>query len=532
MTTTCPTRSAVLAAAAVRLARQARQARQGGTRRPPTSAESALATLPVTQPTRLRLRLVILDVVAAASSWGLAASAFGRSAQGPGIAARVMAVTSLALVTVVVADARRLYRAQVCSIRAIEVQRMGQVALLVAAATAFAGPQLGLRLPIGEVVVGGGLTFALGNTFRAAYRGWLATNRSQGRFQRQVVIVGDATEARDLYELVMEHPQLGLDVVGLIGEPDRLRGWHGTVPHLGPAARAEELVQSSGATGVLIAPRAFSDQDLNSVTRNLLQAGVHVHLSSGLAGFAAQRVRPQLLGHESVLYLEPLGQARWQLAAKRALDLVLATIIGVLSLPILAIAACAIKMDDGGPVIFRQTRVGRGGKHYTILKLRTMVPDAEARYAELAPVLAARSGPLVKLHADPRVTRVGRVLRATSIDELPQILNVLAGSMSLVGPRPNLLLEAEGLDPTFLAHKCQVRPGISGLWQVEARDDPSFSVYRRLDLFYVENWSIGLDLAILLATGQRVIWRALRLLVDHRRRGAGGGGAAVAPSME
>lgn len=223
MITTSPTRSAALAAAAVRLARQA------GVKRPPVSAEPTIATLPAAQPPRLRLLLVILDVVAAAGAWGLAAWGFRASAEGPSLASRVVAVTLLALATVAVADARRLYRAQVCSIRAIEVQRMGQVALLVAAATAIAGPQLGLRLPTGEVLVGGLATFALGTTLRGAYRGWLAANRSQGRFQRQVVIVGGDTDTLDLCELVAEHPQLGLDVVGLIGETGGLQGWPSTV---------------------------------------------------------------------------------------------------------------------------------------------------------------------------------------------------------------------------------------------------------------------------------------------------------------
>lgn len=526
MAITSPNRTAVLAAAVTRLGR-------------PSSVEplqqdpdSAIATLPAAQPARLRLLLGSLDAVAAASSWACATLVVGQIGPTPSLLSVALIAVGLAVVTVVVANARQLYRPQVCSIRAMETQRLGQVALLVGAATAVAGPQLGLRLPAGEVVLGSLLTFVVSGALRYGHRSWLAAERRHGRFQRPIVIVGGDTAGRRLYELVAEHPQLGLDVIGLIGEPDGLEDQHAP-PCLGPVSRTEELVRASGATGVLLSPSAVPPLELNRLTRNLLHAGVHVHVASGLSGFAAHRVRPHLLGHESVLSLEPLSQDGVQILAKRAIDLLLATILGLLSLPILAVAALAIKLEDGGPVVFRQARVGRGGKHFTILKLRSMVPDAEARYAGLASSLAARTGPLVKLHSDPRITRVGRVLRATSIDELPQLLNVLGGSMSLVGPRPNLLVEAEGLDPAYLAHKCKVRPGISGLWQVEARDDPSFSVYRRLDLFYVENWSIGLDLAILLATGQRVTCRALRLLLDHRRGQAGGAEAAVRrPSME
>jgi len=470
------------------------------------------------QPTRLRHLQVGLDLVAAVLAWGSAAWLVGDGGAQVSPRAHLLAIPVLALVTVLVANGRHLYRAQVCSLRAFEMQRVGQVALVVGAAAAVAGPRLGLPLPVNEVVVGGLLTFVFTNTLRGGYRSWLAAARCRGRFQRQVVIVGANDEARNLLEHVTGQPHLGLDVIGVIGEPTGGSQASFAVPHLGPASGTEELVRSSGADGVLIATTALSSEELNRVTRNLLSEGVHVHLSTGLRGFAAHRLRPQSLVHESILYLQPLHLARWQLGTKRALDLVGGALLLVLSLPLVAIAALAIKLEDGGPVIFRQTRVGRGGKHFTILKLRTMSPDAEARYHELAGSLASRTGPLVKLHSDPRITRVGRVLRDTSLDELPQLLNVLRGSMSLVGPRPNLLVEAEGIDPAFLAHKCQVRPGLSGLWQVEARDNPSYDLYRRLDVFYVENQSMSLDLAILLVTVQRVVGRAGRLLCGGRPR--------------
>ena len=479
---------------------------------PSEPSDPAIAALTSAQPTRLRQLLIGLDLLASALAWGTASLRGGGTGLHPSWRAQLVAVLSLALLTVVIANGRRLYRAQVCSIRPVEVQRVGQVVLLVCTTAALAGPKLGLGLPTEEVLIGGLMSFVLINVFRSNYRGWLAAGRRHGRFQRQVVIVGSNDEACHLFELINDHPQLGLRVVGVIGESTGLSRSTCGAPHLGPLSRSEELVRLSGASGVLIATTALKPEELNRVTRNLLQAGVHVHLSSGLHGFAAHRLRPQLMVHESVLYLEPTRLARWQLVAKRVVDLIVGTLALVISLPVVAAAAMAIKLDDGGPVIFRQLRVGRDGKHFTILKLRTMVPDAEARYAELAATLAARSGPLVKLHSDPRITRVGRFLRDTSIDELPQLVNVLLGSMSLVGPRPNLLVEAEGFDPAFLAHKCQVRPGISGLWQVEARDDPSDNVYRRLDVFYLENWSISLDLAILLVTAQRVLGRAGRLL--------------------
>jgi lipopolysaccharide/colanic/teichoic acid biosynthesis glycosyltransferase len=181
-----------------------------------------------------------------------------------------------------------------------------------------------------------------------------------------------------------------------------------------------------------------------------------------------------------------------------------------LVLPVLVAAALAIKLDDGGPIVFRQRRVGRDGKPFTLLKLRTMVPNAEAYRADLEHQ-NHRTGPLFKMVGDPRITRVGHFLRATSIDELPQLINIIRGDMSLVGPRPALPDEVAQFDVEH-QERGTMMPGITGLWQVEGRDDPSFDSYRRLDLYYVENWSIGLDLAILLATAGVVASRGVRSL--------------------
>ena len=174
----------------------------------------------------------------------------------------------------------------------------------------------------------------------------------------------------------------------------------------------------------------------------------------------------------------------------------------------------AIKVHDRGPVIFSQERVGRNGVPFRILKLRTMVTDAEQRLVDLRE-RNERSGPLFKLDHDPRVTPIGRLLRLTSLDELPQLWNVLRGEMSLVGPRPALPVEVASFDDELL-ERSRVLPGITGLWQVEARDNPSFDSYRRLDLFYVENWSITLDLVILLSTLETELVRVARGLT---RRG-------------
>lgn len=191
-----------------------------------------------------------------------------------------------------------------------------------------------------------------------------------------------------------------------------------------------------------------------------------------------------------------LGGAAFML--KRAFDLVAGTIIGLIAAPVLALAALAIKLDDGGPVIHRSRRIGVEEQEFTCLKLRTMRVDAEALQAQFEAANEA-DGPIFKIKDDPRVTRVGAVLRRFSIDELPQIWNVLRGEMSLVGPRPLPLRDYELLDDL---HKKRylVLPGMTGLWQVSGRSDLSFDELVRLDFFYIETWSVWLDLTILART--------------------------------
>ncbi len=198
--------------------------------------------------------------------------------------------------------------------------------------------------------------------------------------------------------------------------------------------------------------------------------------------------------------------ARWRLAIKRTFDVAVAVVALALALPVIALAALAIRAHDGGDVFFRQRRVGRNGAAFTIYKLRTMVPDAEAMLPSLLD-RNERQGPLFKLAGDPRVTPVGRVLRATSLDELPQLFNVIRGDMSLVGPRPALPREVEQFGSQLLARH-EVLPGITGLWQLHGRDDPDFSVYERLDIEYVNRWSLKMDAMIVLRTVSTVVARS------------------------
>jgi lipopolysaccharide/colanic/teichoic acid biosynthesis glycosyltransferase len=219
---------------------------------------------------------------------------------------------------------------------------------------------------------------------------------------------------------------------------------------------------------------------------------------------SGQAFSPELVRAEN----EPRSrsQSRPKLACKRIFDVVIGTLLLLLLSPLFLVIAVAVLIADGRPVLYRQERVGRYGRPFTMLKFRSMVTDAHDQLDELQHH-NERTGPLFKIHRDPRVTRVGRFLRATSLDELPQFFNVLGGSMSLVGPRPALFQERESFPPELLERE-DLRPGITGLWQVEARSDPDFDHYHRLDLEYVREWSLWLDVKLLVRTPFVVIREA------------------------
>ena len=454
--------------------------------------------------TNLKARLILGDLVAVTLAWatvlllqrGLAGQTLLDGLNGTRWAATGAAVTLAAIYW------QRLYLAAVSSVRTVEVQRLARAALFGSLASFFTFPAAQTRTSLPQVAAAGLVTFLALAAERGAYRCWLRARRRAGLSVRPIVLVGDNDEALALTALLTDHPELGFRVAATVAD--------------GREAKVLRALADSGAHGVMVASTAVSSRRLNALVRVLMDRGVHVHMSSGLTGIAHQRVHSVPMAHEPLLYVEPASLSRWQHSVKRAIDVAVAGVSLALAAPVLGVLALAIKLEDGGPVLFCQDRVGQDGRLFRMCKLRSMGVDAEDRLAELRD-RNQRDGALFKLAADPRVTRIGRLLRATSLDELPQLLNVLQGSMSLVGPRPALPREAAAFD-TELQGRHAVKPGITGLWQVEARDNPSFNPYRRLDLFYVENWSVGLDLSILLATFFAVLGRGVRVLVPTRRR--------------
>lgn len=454
----------------------------------------------------LRRLLVMLDAMAAATAWTVALvlpAATGGDAAG---VVRALAVTAAMVAgTLALICWQRLYLSRFCSVPLEEIRRLGRVAAVLALVMGVLSFDLGL-FALGQVVLGASLTFAFLVIMRSAYRSWISAHRKLGRFCRPVVLVGANEDAQDLYQILTDHPEMGFCVVGVVSDDEPSASL--PVPHLGGIEDAVTAVRGASATGTVVVASALEPAALNRVVRQLFAAEIHVHVSSGLRGIGHHRLHPLPLAHEPLFYIEPQSLTRWQHANKRALDIVLASALLLLALPVLAIAALLIRLEDGGPLLFRQVRVGIDGTRFTLYKLRTMVPNAEQRLLELVDG-NRRQGPLFKVASDPRVTRIGGSLRRTSLDELPQLWNVLNGTMSLVGPRPALPDEVEQFDDQ-LRTRTNVLPGITGLWQVEARDNPAFGPYRRLDLYYIENRSIGLDLGILCATAGVVLARTIR----------------------
>lgn len=344
---------------------------------------------------------------------------------------------------------------------------------------------------------------------REVARRVIASRRAHGHMTRRVVVVGQNAEAAELAGMLENYPQHGYEVVGFVADPAvpvvDLRTGRPLGPYLGSPQDVLDLVRATGATGVIVATTSTDLESANRLIRELTREGLFVELTSAMRDISASRISLRSLGPYPLLAVEPVAELSWRRVAKRCFDVVAASLMLLVTLPLIVLSALTIRVRTGPGVLFRQERVGRGGRTFTVYKLRTMVPGAEDQLESLRERNEA-AGPMFKIADDPRVTPVGRVLRRLSIDELPQLFNVLVGDMSLVGPRPALPAEASEWDEV-LRERLRVKPGITGEWQVSGRYQASIEEYARLDLHYVDNWSLVRDLVILLRTVPAVISR-------------------------
>jgi exopolysaccharide biosynthesis polyprenyl glycosylphosphotransferase len=462
----------------------------------------------------LRRHLTVGDVIALSGAWGTLLA----FRDGVSLGRQAVYCTVAVVATLVAMHRAGLYRSRVCALRSLEFVRA--LASAIIGTAAFVGCQAlaGHVSLAGPLLAGAGATAAV-LVLRWRFTRWLKARRSVSKFLRTVVLVGTDEDAEALWVLLSEEPELGYRVGAVVGQ-DRAGAPWSSVAHTAELEEMGPLAARAGASGVIVVASALSASERLRAVNIAQAAGLHVQVWPGLYGLSSRRTRMVPISGIPLLYVEPKRARKWELAVKRAMDLVLATVLGLAFAPVMALAALAIKrFDGGGAVIHRSQRVGRDGVTIEVLKLRTMVPGASQMMVNVEELNERKGGPLFKAANDPRVTKVGRILRATSIDELPQLWNVLNGTMSMVGPRPALLHEVEHFDDE-LRRRHEMRPGITGLWQVEARDNPSFSAYRRHDLSYVDDWSLGLDVAILASTAHELTVRGFKALAQLAGRPA------------
>lgn len=343
---------------------------------------------------------------------------------------------------------------------------------------------------------------------RLGIRVWLRRQRLSGKMLRRTLIVGTNAEAAELVAVLRSAPDTGLVPVGCLAatQADRLALDYmtGTVPVLGYARELAAIVGPAGIDTVIVATSAFEHEVISRMIAELRGQDVSMHISSGLLEVLTSRLWVRELAGIPLITVKRVSLSRANLAVKRTFDVVFSLTVLLLSLPLWLLVAGLIKLTSAGPVLYRQRRLGQFGREFEMFKFRSMVMDADARLAELEAQNEV-AGAMFKMRDDPRVTRWGAFMRKFSIDELPQILNVLRGEMSLVGPRPPIPSEATRYTPHDW-RRLEVPPGMTGLWQVSGRSRLSFAEMVRLDLFYIENWSLALDISLILRTIPAVLF--------------------------
>jgi exopolysaccharide biosynthesis polyprenyl glycosylphosphotransferase len=329
--------------------------------------------------------------------------------------------------------------------------------------------------------------------------------RANGSLQHRVVAVGGPSAIEELVTVLHRERYVGYEIIGacvpdgIQAGPDDL-----SVPLLGSASKTRDVCDAVGADTVLVTRGGYSSaNDLRKIAWDLERSDIDLVVVPSLTDVAGPRIHMRPVAGLPLLHVEGPQVDQAGGFAKRAFDVIMTALVLLLLSPLLLVVAIRIKLDDGGPVLFRQQRVGRDGTEFGMIKFRSMAVDAETRLEAIRHMNEAGQT-LFKIRDDPRVTRIGRFIRKYSIDELPQLLNVLKGEMSLVGPRPPLPSEVANYE-VDVHRRLLVRPGMTGLWQVSGRSELSWKESVRLDLYYVDNWSMVSDLVIMMKTFRAVV---------------------------
>jgi exopolysaccharide biosynthesis polyprenyl glycosylphosphotransferase len=326
----------------------------------------------------------------------------------------------------------------------------------------------------------------------------------RGESFRRVLIVGSGTRAQHV-SAAMTAQDPGVDIVGYVDpDPERVGTRVGTRSVLGTVDDITWILKDHVLDEVVVSvPRSLLSS-VEKAARACEEEGITVRMPADIFGVNVARVGLDRCDGLPLLAFEPVAQGEWKLLVKRLVDLVASLAVMPVLLPLMGLVAIAIKLDSPGPVFFVQPRVGLHKRRFRLFKFRTMVVGSEGLQHQLEHLNEA-DGPVFKIRHDPRITRVGRVLRRTSLDELPQLFNVILGEMSLVGPRPLPLRDVNLFDTGMQRRRFSVKPGVTCLWQISGRSDLPFSRWLELDLWYIENWCLALDFKILAQTVPAVL---------------------------
>jgi exopolysaccharide biosynthesis polyprenyl glycosylphosphotransferase len=315
---------------------------------------------------------------------------------------------------------------------------------------------------------------------------------------RTALIVGTGNQAVAVANMVLDSAELDTRIIGFL-DFHRTGFWrYRDIPLIGHPDRLAEIVSAGQVDVILIAVETGELAAARSILETAEEMGVNSYLLSELYSPDVAVLRPEFLNGKAALVWRHVKENRVALFTKQMIDRIGGLLALIVASPIMLLTAILIKLDTPGPVFFAQVRCGLNGRPFNLYKFRTMVSDAERRKEELL-ARNEMSGPVFKLRRDPRVTRVGRTLRKFSIDELPQLFNVIGGDMSLVGPRPPLPKEVLKFEP-WQRRKLSIKPGLTCTWQVSGRNAIPFEEWMRLDLDYIDNWSLWLDAKILART--------------------------------
>lgn len=351
-----------------------------------------------------------------------------------------------------------------------------------------------IALPVGLV----GLLFS-----RWLWRQWLRARQRDEKYVYRAIVVGERSKIAHITDQIHGAIGSGFVIVAALAPGDRhpIAG----VPVLGDFSDAGEVVDQMGADTVIVAGSDHLDPvAMRRLGWEMADRDVNWVVAPALTDVAGPRIHARPVAGLPLVHVDFPTLDGYARVAKRTFDIIGSSLIILLLSPVMVATAIAIRADGPGPILYQQTRIGRGGREFGMLKFRSMVANADDQLASLLDVQGTTDKPLFKVTDDPRITKVGRVIRKYSIDELPQLFNVFLGEMSLVGPRPQRAAEVALYDDD--AHRrLLVKPGMSGLWQVSGRSKLSWEDAIRLDLYYVENWSFTQDIQILFRTVRAVL---------------------------